>query len=165
MEEKPPYLPTPRQAALASARQEMQAIQAIFRLEGKYAFCIALGTIRKSEKYSRITPPSTPRSGHTKNNPAPAEKQTSQDRPFWRHSRRGEQHKCSWYTYPKKEKENISCKEDEEWQGHCGPWREGTHLRDWLPKSRRPSSQIGKWLWMTSCATQGRPDGTQKIYQ
>ena len=34
-EEKPPNLPTLRRAALASARQEMQAIRAMGRLEGK----------------------------------------------------------------------------------------------------------------------------------
>ena len=50
MEEKPPYLPTPRQAALASARQEMQAIQAISRPEEKHAFCMVTGTLQKSVK-------------------------------------------------------------------------------------------------------------------
>ena len=36
-EDNPPRLPTQRRAALASVRQEMQAIQAIGRSEGKHA--------------------------------------------------------------------------------------------------------------------------------
>ena len=67
-DENPPLLPTPRQAALESARQEMQAIQEIVRPEEKNTCCMAPGNKQKSVKYSRITPPSTPCSGHTKKN-------------------------------------------------------------------------------------------------
>ena len=70
----PPRLPTPRRAALASARQEIQTIQAIGRPEGKHACCMVPDTLRKILKYSRITLPSTPRSRHTKKNPALAAK-------------------------------------------------------------------------------------------
>ena len=73
-EENPPRLPTPRRAALASARHKMQAIRAIGRPEGKHACCMAPGTLRKSAKYSRITPPSMPHSGNIKKNPNPAAK-------------------------------------------------------------------------------------------
>ena len=50
-EENPPRLTTLRRAALASARQKMQAIREIDRLEGKHACYMALVTLRKSEKY------------------------------------------------------------------------------------------------------------------
>ena len=44
-ENKPPHLPTPRQAALASARQKIQAIRVIGRPEVNHACCMAPGTL------------------------------------------------------------------------------------------------------------------------
>ena len=74
-EDNPPHPPTPRRAALESARQEMQAIRVIGQPEEKNACCMALVTLRKSEKYSRNTLGSTLCSGHTlKSKPAPVAK-------------------------------------------------------------------------------------------
>ena len=71
--ENPPHLPALRQDALASAEKKMQAIQEIGQPEGKHACCMDPGTLQKSAKYWRKTPPSMPHSGHTmKEKPAPA---------------------------------------------------------------------------------------------
>ena len=50
-EENMPRLPTPRRSALASSRQEMQAIQENGRPGGKHDCCMNPGTPRKSVKY------------------------------------------------------------------------------------------------------------------
>ena len=63
--ENTPCLPTPRRAAMASARKKIQATRSIDRPEEKHACCTAPGTLRNSTKYSSNNLPSTPRSCHT----------------------------------------------------------------------------------------------------
>ena len=61
-------LPTSRKAtlaALASTRQEIQTIQAIGRIEEKYAYFMTPETLLNSIEYSRNTTTITPNSGHT----------------------------------------------------------------------------------------------------
>ena len=71
MEENPPRLPTLGRAALASVRKQIQSIRAIVWPEGKHAYCMSPGTLRKSVKYSSIIRPSTPQTGQMKKKPAP----------------------------------------------------------------------------------------------
>ena len=71
-EEKPPYQLTPRRAALASTRKNMQDTQAMVLPMQKHAWCMPPGTLQQSEKYSRNTQRSTPHSGPTRK-PALAE--------------------------------------------------------------------------------------------
>ena len=50
-EENTPCQPTPRRAALVSARKIMQAIRAIGGMVTKHALCMDPDTLLKSEKY------------------------------------------------------------------------------------------------------------------
>ena len=64
-EEEPPRHPTPIMAALASARENMQDIQAMHRpVQKRHACCMAPGTLPKSVKCYRTTPRSTPHIDH-----------------------------------------------------------------------------------------------------
>ena len=71
-EQKTSRQPTPRRAALVSARKILQAIRAIGRPVTKHAWFMSPGTLWKSVKYSRVTPRNALCSGHTnRKKPAP----------------------------------------------------------------------------------------------
>ena len=80
-EEHPPHHPTPRRAALASAREAMQAIREMRLLEKiRHAWCMAPDTLQNSVKSYESTLKIDLRSTHTReNNPVLAE--TSVEKP------------------------------------------------------------------------------------